>query len=197
MKPFDNPEDLAQQLSSDLAELISDTAAIGIDGRDGSGKTPLAEKLSTLLSVPFLSLDDHLIKNQDRYVCSLKCDEIQQRILAGAPTLLIEGVCLLAAADRCSFKIDKLIYVKRMDRHGFWADADECDPDPDPEKTIDKLTTELRLFAEIEPVLNGENCGNPGDKEIGLQGLTKEMIRYHATYRPVERATYLFHRVAP
>ncbi len=168
MDAFDRPDTLANQLILDLSKFRKSPVLIGVDGNDGVGKTPLAKKLSLLLSVPIVSLDEFLPEQGNGvFVPSLKVDLIHQRLATRHQTFLIDGICLLAAAKRCGFNVDKLIYVKNISTYdGHWYDEHELYPDQGPNITADYLTD-----------------------------MKKEIIRYHAEYKPDKKADYEFHWV--
>lgn len=195
MSTFKKPGDLAKQIIIDLASLRTQTVIISIDGNDNVGKTWLANKLSPLLSAPVVSLDDYVSKKKDGYVPFLKVRDIQERLSTGEPRFIIEGVCLLAAARRCGFRVHKLIYVKRMSPYGDWLDAEECGSNQDPGKIIDKLSEDMRKFAGFMRQLVDEKTGNADINDVDLSEPRKEIIRYHANYKPIDQADYEFHRV--
>lgn len=189
MEPFDNPEALARQMTSDLERIKSRPAIIGIDGMYGAGKTWLTQKLEVLIPAPAVYLDCHIDKKQDGYVPFLRIDDVQCRLSDADRVVLVDGVCLLAAAERCGFKVDKLVYVKRMTPYGSWADFDLCDPEQDPDEMIRKEMEQSRMF--------NEEMGSRADHEPGPSGLDQELIRYHVAHVPVARADYIFCNVRP
>ena len=153
---------------------------IGVDGVDGCGKTTLAARIAAQLDVPLISLDDFLDKNRGGYLGHLHYEELKREIHAKSPCV-VEGVCLLQALEVAGSEIDALVYVKRM-QHGIWADERECDVLEDIEAFI-KAEREL-----VEKLLVGE--ADPTNPE--LPKLAEELIRYHASYRPFEQATFLY-----
>ena len=166
-----------QEVANVLRELGAQR--IAIDGTDGSGKSTLARELGTELGVKVLHLDDFVAKNRDTYIANL--DKVKlSRALASAEPFIVEGVCLLQALDVLSLKVDALVYVKRMS-HGYWSDEDELDFRIPLEEHLAQLRETVRPMAEA--------LGESGDL-----GLAEEIIRYHAAYRPHERATLAYLR---
>lgn len=84
---------------------------IGIDGRDGTGKSTLARYLAWQLGLPTIELDLFL---EDDGKISHRYDDIRRvaraRLQRDRP-LIIEGVCLLRALDYSSLACDFLVTV--------------------------------------------------------------------------------------
>jgi uridine kinase len=195
MVTFDNRNDLAKQIKLDLTALDKPQVVIGVDGNDDAGKTCLARKLGSFLSAPVVSLDDFAIPNvKGAYIPFLRAGDVRQQLGAKHPVLIIEGVCLLAAARRCEFAVNILIYVKHMRRRGQWTDEGELNAIRDPEKRIEELTNELRSFVEDRARIPGSEPAR-SSAEVKLCELKQEIIRYHAEYKPIEKADYVFHRI--
>lgn len=153
---------------------------VGIDGVDGVGKTPLAKALALSKNGTSLSLDNYLIKHKDIYVNSLKPNIIQDmKVLSGF--LVVEGVCLQAAAKRFSISFDYLIYLKKT-HLGIWVDEDLCDFEVSPEEVIKKDEDNLFIFCEWEKCSKG--LPPPAREEVKLSALRKELIHYHYEYKP-------------
>jgi hypothetical protein len=110
-----------------LAAFIIDKGycRIGVDGTNGAGKSTMASKLSKILGLSYLNLDDFLDKEKGGFLDYLKYDEIKQQTLK-TPHFVIDGVCLLSVIEKIETPIDCLVYVKRI-CHGLWADEDECE----------------------------------------------------------------------
>lgn len=87
---------------------------------------------------------------------------------------------MLEALDALAIKPDALIYIKIM-AYGYWSHEDELDP----KIPIEQHMNELRDLARaVEP-----SVGKHADL-----GLTGEVARYHAAYRPHNNATITFLR---
>ena len=187
MANISEPEELARHL---MAKNVDKSALlIGIDGKDGIGKSTLAKELSRLINAKLISLDDFLVRNQDKYVDSLKIGEITDAIKSTTGIVIIEGVCLLAAVDRIDAKLNDLIYVKRT-RHGIWVDEDTCGSTKTADEVIADEERELAAFLEWEAGQEGKDL--PTNTDIKLSALREEIIRYHAKYKPSERASVVF-----
>lgn len=183
----------------ELANLISSKVHnegpqyIGIDGKDGSGKTTLAKELSEQLEIEFICLDDFVEKKKGGYVAFLDIAALNSVLKAKGTPLIVEGVCLLDAAKRMGIKVDAHIYVKRMSAYGIWNDEEECDPSIPPDELVSKLEDDLQKFVGAEAVLG--DCEGAKGEEVHLSELVKEMVYYHAEYRPARMADYVYERV--
>jgi len=165
---------------------------LGIDGMDGAGKTNLATRVGKKLNASVIALDDFIEENKDAYVPILESEDVRSvRANADGP-VIVEGVCLLAAIEKIGIPISRLVYVKKIDQYGVWDDEDECDPPENIEELLEKKRQELKAFRKVEAQL--ENAEMPKDEQVQLSGLRKEVIRYHAKYRPLGKADYVFER---
>lgn len=187
MKVFSDVQALADYLQTrrQNKKLLN----IGIDGKDGVGKTKLASELSRYIGIKVISLDDYIEKNQDRYVSALKLNKLSMAFKNVQGIIAIEGVCLLAATKHLGIELDEHIYIKRMN-HGLWADEDVCCPKESADKIIEKEEADLLVFLEYEA--SGEGKDKPSEGDAGLSGLTKEIIRYHVEYMPSQIASCIF-----
>lgn len=195
MKIFTTVAQLSEELSRRLQG--GSVKVIGIDGKDGAGKSYLATALSRTQGAEVLSLDEYVAGGQGGYTAYLDLAAIKHRLISLGPPVIIEGVCLLAAAEQIDVRIDIRIYVKRMGPCGTWQDEEECDPALPPEELIAELDTELKQFGKYDAILGGSSPGvkeNMEDCDVALPGLVKELIRYHAKYRPASNADYVFER---
>jgi hypothetical protein len=169
----------------DLATLLRQNGCrrIGIDGVDGCGKTTLAKNLGEKLEMNLISLDDYLNEEQGGYLNHLRYEDVKKAYCA-QPRCIVEGVCLLQVLEAASLEIDTLVYVKRMD-HGLWADERECDIGEDVDSFLEKERQLVERFA-------GGTAGQTTDS--ALPRLAEEIIRYHASYRPFEKAAFWYRR---
>ena len=155
---------------------------IGVDGLDGIGKSTLARAMAKRLGGSVISLDDHLNKKQDRYVQHIRYKEVSAAIMASVSPTLIEGVCLLAVAERCDFDVDVLVYVRRLSRNsGIWHDQEWC--------LAERPAVELKRKEQELRSIFAEETGYIADEDLGLRG---ELIDYHAQWKPVQRADLVF-----
>lgn len=179
---FESDEKLAEEVARGIS--VGQAVRIGIDGKDGSGKTTLAQRIAEQIKGKVVSLDEYVEKNKGGYVPYLRVEEIRATLSSETGPLVVEGVCLLAPAERIGVTIDKLIYVKRMNSYRLWLDEEECDPKEPVEDLIEKLEKNLGIFEESE-----------ASETVQLRELVKEIVRYHAEYQPSKQADYIFHRI--
>ena len=170
--------DSIETLANELAVLASTTAVIGIDGNDGAGKTYLARYIASKIHGEVVSLDDY-IEQKGSYIPNLRIEDTRTKVRTAHGPVCIEGICLLEAAEKIGISINKLIYVKRM-KGREWPDEVECDSKGRVEDLIRTLGKETLIGV---PEGTGE-----------LAEPRKEVICYHAKYRPHARADYVFHR---
>jgi hypothetical protein len=175
-------------LSSHLLELFAQKRAtiVGIDGMDGIGKSTLANDVARRIDAKLISLDNYLDRKMGAYVAYLRCAELKVALMEESRMIIVEGVCLRAAAERCGFHVDAHIYALRLDKYGIWDDERICLAATPPEG----LKTELQTFRNVlAGISSSDPAYIPDDQTLGLDG---ELIDYHAAYRPVERADVLF-----
>lgn len=179
-----NFELLAQTAISDIGD---NPGIIGIDGIDGIGKTTLGKLIAERLNIPLVSLDEHLDKDQNKYIEALRTsagEDIESFKGSG----VVEGVCLLAAAKRFGFDIGTLIYLKEI-HLGAWVDKKLYEHDCGPDEAIASAESELLSAVELMRKVKSHPYPKSGVK---LSGLRKELIRYHHTYRPHRRAKLVY-----
>ena len=176
-----SPTTLLQSLKDELG---STHGIVAVDGVDGSGKSTLARKLSALTDWKVLHLDDFLTKDQGTYVQHLDLELLNQRICDSIGTIIVEGVCLLAALEDAGQQASSHIYVKRLGQHGNWLDEDDscflCSAD----QKIAELSAQVAILEDEHYAARGA--------PTGLTEFRKEVIRYHAARRPFERAAHIY-----
>ncbi len=182
-----NSSDLISNLRERLFE--GKVGVIGIDGIDGSGKTTLANEIGTALKLPVLSIDDFLNKQKGSYLEHLKYSDLSSAINSSSAPIIIEGVCLLHVAEDVGLNVTDLIYIKQVNDWNFWIDEETCDPKKPVEELIERLGEDAdEISTSIEGLV-------PSTADTGSKGLTpfrKQIIRYHARFRPARKADYIF-----
>lgn len=173
MYEANSPAEAASLLRSSCARLVA------VDGAHGSGKSHLAGELGALLEMEVVHLDDFVARNQREYVQHIDFSSVSAALAVGG-ALIVEGICVLQILDRLGMEPDAFVYVKRV-AHGYWLDEDHFDPQMPIEDHLAGIRESIRPLAEM--------LG-----ESGELGLAEEVIRYHAEYRPHERATIVFLR---
>lgn len=167
---------------------------VGVDGKDGTGKSTLSNLISQELSIEIISLDEFLILKNGEYVNSLNIDELRRKIHKLNCTVIIEGVCLLEVAKRLGVTIDTLVYVKTMSPYGTWRHSEECDPIVPASELVKKMDEDLKRFSQFEATMNNFET-DKSQEEIALPRLVKEIVYYHESYRPSNKADIVFHIV--
>lgn len=167
--------------TTEAAELLRAASAkvVAVDGAQGSGKSRLAGDLGKLLGMSVVHLDDFVQRGQGAYVAHLDL-EVVANAVSSDEACIVEGICVLQVLERIEVSPNAFVYVKRMGK-GYWLDEDDLASDEPLEEHL------ARLREEIAPI--AARIG-----ESGELGLSEEVIRYHAAYRPHERATVVFLR---
>ena len=155
---------------------------VAIDGAPGSGKSTLARALARRLGIRAIHVDKFLRKRRGAYLTALRWEPLRQAIAASRTTRLIDGVCVLEVLDRIGQRTHELLYVQRMTR-GIWADAEELIPTSSLDEHLQSLRNER---AELVKFMGHTPDSGPS--------LTEEVIRYHAKYKPHEKATIVYRR---
>jgi len=181
--------------TSDITDIVTRLAVefhvVGIDGVDGSGKSTLATSLSEKLGCSHINLDDHIDKNLGQYVNHVHYLVVREMINAIKLPIIIEGVCLLAITERLQLNLDALIYIKRISSYGNWIDEDNCDVTGDIDAFMNKEKMELNKFVYAAAYIEGKDF--PDD--TNFPEFAEEIIRYHYSYRPHERADIIYKRI--
>lgn len=182
--------------TSNISEIITilripGLRLIGIDGMDGCGKSTLASSLSKELGCPHVNIDDHIDKNLGQYVNHVHYDGLQRQLDEAKWPIIIEGVCLLAVLEKMQLSLDTLIYVKRVSNYGSWRDEDDYEVSEDIDDFMNKKKEGLQKFVWAEACIEGKDV--PDD--VKFPELAEEIIRYHYTYRPHEKADIIYKRI--
>ncbi len=113
--------------------------------------------------------DDHLDKKRGVYLPALRPDDLRSAIMAGfgaSPRVLLHCVCAREVVSRLGLIATAYVYVQRVSAVGVPGDPD-------------------MLSAEE----TGEGLSIPGDTDF-----TRELLKYHADYKPAGSADILYRR---
>jgi hypothetical protein len=110
---------------STYIELLSRVAAnlgpdrrfllVGIDGRDGGGKTSAANWLAWQLGMPTIHLDLFVKRTESEGPISWRTDDVARCLESrGARPIIVERVLLLDALSEVQRKADFLIFVEKI-----------------------------------------------------------------------------------
>ncbi len=190
MHEADNIDELAELLHQSFPQTL--TGIIAIDGYDGVGKTTIATALQARVGGTVVSLDDFVMVNQGGYIPYLKTAELKAALKTAPRPYIVEGVCVLGALERVAVHPDLLVYVKRVDKDGYWYDKDTCDPSEPVDELIARRAQEVAALDCFDREPSGEPSSQ--DDRPGLTPLREEIIRYHASHRPSRRAEIVFLR---
>ncbi len=142
---------------------------IAFDGPPGSGKSYLAAAMADRLGCHHVDGDDHIDKKRSVYVPALRLDDLHAKIMAGfgaSPRVLLHCVCAREVVARLGLVAKAYIYVQRVSAIGVPGNPD--------------------MLAAEE---TGESLGIPGESD-----LTRELLKYHAGYKPAVSADILYRR---
>ena len=120
----------------------------------------------------------------DGYTQHVRCEELATAVRSAAGPTVIDGVCLLAVAERCGFRLDTLIYVKRISESGRWDDEEYCLAQRPVEEFV-----QVQLHEQLRQAhARGRGLNSPGP----VEPLFVEIAEYNRDYRPVEKADLHF-----
>jgi len=159
--------------SQEVIDAIREMGAvrIGIDGKDGTGKSTLAQEISAALGLHCISLDTFLEKGKDRYVEYIDYPKLKAT-LENHEGYVVEGVCLRQVLQRIQLVPEANIYIKRM-RHDYWLNEDTLDINEPVESVVARELQDANMFSS-SPIAN--------------LPLAEEVIRYHDEFRPHNHA---------
>lgn len=163
---------------------------IAIDGNEGVGKTELANTISADLKFIGVDLDDFLLEEKGGYVDFIQYDNLKDSIQANINgRIAVSGVCVLMILEKIGIVPDLHIYIKLLYRDGFWNDGLMLfDPDMTADQKIHEIHESRKEFWAIE--------GQPYTPESSkAMGLKEDIIRYHYSYKPHEKADLIFNRI--
>lgn len=162
---------------------------IGVDGVDGSGKTPLAFGLAERIPAKVVSLDQFLNRNRGSYVQHLRREQLRKAIFSHQGVIIVEGVCLRSVLRRLRCRAFRHVYVKALSQYGLWSHEQECELQEPVEVFLEREREDLRVMDDFLSSGNGGKSG-PAD----LCAFREEVIRYHASELPQRRAHFVFLR---
>jgi len=163
---------------------------IAIDGNQGVGKTELANTITTEFSYVGIDLDDFLFEEKGGYVDFIQYDNLTDSIQANKNgKIVISGVCVIQVLERIGIVPDLHIYIKLLYKDGFWNDGFMLfNPDMTADQKIYEIHESRRKFWAVE--------GQPYTPESSkAMGLKEDIIRYHYSYKPHEKADLIFNRI--
>lgn len=185
MKTFRNIDKLIRALRDEIS--TKGFRLISIDGKDGSGKSSLADNISIHLNGVHINLDDdkYLLKNKGVYVDYIKYDVLKEEIdvlLQNKKLIFIEGICILKIIERSKIVPELKIYAKKLTHYGYWFDGQNFDYSRSVEEIINKDEESLKQFIGITKQIEYQNH----------ECIHHEVIRYHHEYKPNLNADYIY-----
>ena len=94
---------------------------VGIDGRDGSGKTTLGRFLAWYFDVTLIETDPFLDGGPDLVYRTCEIDRIIAHRLSRPRPVIVEGIALLRLFEKLNRSPDFLIYVRNTEFEGSHA----------------------------------------------------------------------------
>ena len=166
-----------------LEEMLEAVGArrIAVDGINGAGKSYLARDLSARFGLPRLDLDSYLEADRGAFVPHIRKDRLR-RDLDDMPEFVIAGVCMLQVLEILRLDVDVLVYIKRV-KGTKWTDESSLVPSSPVDEHVSALRREHEVIAKAAAVQRSF-------------ALDEEVIRYHARYRPQQRAGICYARSA-
>lgn len=149
---------------------------IGIDGFVSAGKTQLAYCLACGLEglgTYVIDIDQFLLARGLPFIDKLDYARLREliRLYRVVPIpILVSGVEILDVLERAGTRPDVLVYVKHINSMGIWIDADQC--------------------ASGRSSSASSTDGYPAPITLG-----EEIERYHARFRPLDTADFIYRRI--
>ena len=194
MKVFQDIRELKEEVRNFIE--IKGINIVSIDGKDGSGKSFLANLLSENSEFVHLNLDDdrYLIKQKSTYVDFIKYDNLKNDIddyLNKNKKIIVDSICILKILNNIDINSGLIIYVKKLTQNGYWFEGDNFNYKRDVEDILNECEEELKSFIEIEAKIENKEPVKYKHRE----SIFHEIIRYHHEYKPDENADFIFERV--
>ncbi len=194
MKVFQNIDELktevVEQVTSKGFQLLS------IDGKDGCGKSTLADFLSKDTGFIHINLDEdkYLKKNQGKYIDFIKYDILQDdliSLLKNDEIIIVDGICVLNIIDKINLNPEFKIYVKKLLSHDNWYDGRNFNYSISVNEIINEKEKTLKNFIKMESKLEGKSY----EKYKYQESICHEIIRYHHEYKPDLNAHVIYERL--
>lgn len=183
---------------SDLKALISHFEAttqageiISIDGKDGIGKTYLADRLAQALGAGHIEIDNFLERNRGGYVEFIRYANLasclDEHLLAGS-AVVVDGLCMELIWAHLERTPTRRVYIKRMGLPGpYWKDEDDY-VSRAVEEVIEEWRRLARFYNELWADLPVFGTGGGHPVEI-------EILRYHHDQNPHEIADVIYEKL--
>jgi len=165
---------------------------IALDGADGSGKTTIANLLSSRFNLKHIELDDdrYLITNQGGYVDYIRYELLKEdldKLKSKGQISIIEGICVLEILNRIKILPSLHIYIKKL-KFGLWLDGECFDYTSSIEEQMQKDREQFKRFHEFESQMNNEQ------KEFNYEtkGIFLDKLEYHFKFNPDQIADIVY-----
>lgn len=173
--------------SEDIVELlrINKPKIIGIDGKDGTGKSTLAKELSNKLSYKIICLDNYINKKQGGYFKFINLQDLKNEInLNKNNSLIIEGVMVLKIFQALNISLDFFIYST----DGIWLYdwSQEFDGKYSNISLAEIIKSEEKLVNRLSKAMDSHA------KEYKMEGFRKEIFEYTFEYKPWKKANIIY-----
>lgn len=176
---YTKPEDIIEFLITKKPKII------GIDGKDGTGKSTLAKELSNKLSYKIICLDNYINKKQGGYFKFINLQDLKNEINLNKNNLLIiEGVMVLKIIQALNISLDFFIYTT----DGIWL----YDWSQEFDGKYSNMSLEEIIIEEEKLVNRVGKAMDSQAKEYKMEGFRKEIFEYTFKYKPWEKANIVY-----
>ncbi|HEY9081086.1 hypothetical protein [Magnetovibrio sp.] len=170
-----------------LPILPSKVKIITLDGFNGVGKSEISGHISRMLSVSHINIDDYLVREQGRFVGSVRVEALKEEVeqsLIKKGGVVIEGCMADDVLEKIGKESQFRIYVMETTRQHSETDSEGIEE----YEVLYGDETCSYLLDRREKMLLGGSGEEPGR-------LDKELIMYHRNKRPHDRANLIIKRV--
>ena len=193
MKKFKDREKLKVDILNNVE--LNDVQVISIDGKDGCGKSSLAEYLCKGNDFIHLNLDDekYLENKKGTYIDYIKYDILDKEIkenMNNKKVTIIDGICILKILEYLKIKSELTIYVKRLSWYGHWYDGDYFDYEKNAKEIIQESENSIKKSINDR----AEKQNKPSLKYVYKKSIFHEIIEYHHNYKPDDKADIIYER---